>query len=94
MVTFVTEVTKGSPLAVVTFVTVLTNINIDFLITMITFATGVTQATSIHWLARYANGPVELRLSDFPYLVILGIKRKRVVSFTSQPLKKKKPGTP
>jgi len=41
MVTFVTEVTKGSPVAVVTFVTVLNNVNIDFLVTMITFTTRV-----------------------------------------------------
>jgi len=41
MVTFVTEVTKGSPVAVVTFVTVLTKVNTDFLVTMITFATRV-----------------------------------------------------
>ena len=40
MVTFVTEVTKGSPVAV-TFVTVLTKVNINFLVTMITLATRV-----------------------------------------------------
>jgi len=45
MVTFVTEVTKGSPVAVVTFVTVLTKVNIDFLVTMITFATRVMSCT-------------------------------------------------
>ena len=41
MVTFITEVTKGSPVAVVTFVTVLTKVNTDFLFTMITFATSI-----------------------------------------------------
>jgi hypothetical protein len=86
MVTFVTEVTKGSPVAVVTFVPVLTNVNIDLLVTVITFATRVTQTTSIHWLLHYANGSVDLRLTDFPNLVNLGTKRRRVVTLTSQPL--------
>jgi hypothetical protein len=74
MVTFITKVTKGSPVAVVTFVPILTKVNIGFLVTMITFATMVTQATSVHRLLCYANGPVELRLTDFPSLVTLGIK--------------------
>jgi hypothetical protein len=82
MVTFVTEVTKGSLVAVVT---VLTNVTIYFLVTMITSATKVTRVTNIHWLLRHANGPVEMSLTYFPNLVNLGTKRRRVVT-SLQPL--------
>ena len=53
MVAFVTKVTKGSLFAVVNFVTVLVNVNIDFLVSMVIFPTMVT---NIHWLLCLREG--------------------------------------